>query len=349
MPPTSPRIFLFGTGDTGHAALSYLIKENANVVGVCTNTVRPRTSFIFQMKVFLVQTLFDLGLYQPHDQILHNFNMKTPDNAKLAQQKNIDCYDIGMLNQQSFLENCTKLNPDLILCFGFPKLLPKSILDIAKISAINIHPGFLPQRGGGTPVRWAIFLGDKKIGLTAHIMTIKFDSGKIIAERSVPILNNDDSKSAERKIIKLFPDLMKDILGLLAEGKLEKDIKNLESPQILPPMRKNHNQINWQKHSAEDIKKITLAMRPKGSAYSFFKNRQLYFWDISILEKVKTNALPGTVIDIEKNGDLVIKTIDGCIRVHSFLFGYKIRSSKFMCWRLNLKPKMFFSYKEQIN
>lgn len=334
-----PRIFVFGTGKTGHAALTYLLGSEENIVGVCTKKNVFVPSFLFRLKVTCVQCLFDMGLYEPHDQILHDFKNEISGPADLALAQNIPCFDLGSLKSDDFYEAVKALNPDLILCFGFPKLVPQRILDLARISAVNIHPGFLPARGGGTPVRWAIVKGDKQVGLTAHVMTAKFDAGKIVAERSIPLLNDDDSASLEGKLINVFPDLMCDVLKFLRDGVLEKDVASTSPPDILPPMHKDFSRINWNEHGSNHISRIVRAMKPKGSVFTYLNGKQIYFWDVSVISNYKSdqNAKPGQVISIDNKEGLVIKTIDGAICVRNALFGYKLRPASFIVRRLKIK------------
>lgn len=78
--------------------------------------------------------------------------------------------------------------PDLIICNGFPWKLPRSVLEIPRLGAVNIHPSLLPQYRGPLPVHWAIRNGDAEIGLTFHWMDEGFDSGRIILqEGGIPL------------------------------------------------------------------------------------------------------------------------------------------------------------------
>jgi len=74
--------------------------------------------------------------------------------------------------------------PDLLLCWGFPWLLPQEVLDVARLGSINGHTSALPRHRGGHPWAWAVREGDPEFGVTIHHMSASFDTGAILAQGS---------------------------------------------------------------------------------------------------------------------------------------------------------------------
>jgi len=72
-----------------------------------------------------------------------------------------------------------KWKGDFIFSYRNYWLLPKSLLDSAKILAINFHPG-TPDFPGSGSYSWAIYQKAKKFGITVHIMNERFDNGTIL-------------------------------------------------------------------------------------------------------------------------------------------------------------------------
>jgi methionyl-tRNA formyltransferase len=77
--------------------------------------------------------------------------------------------------------------PDLCVCLGYPWLLQKEVLEIPRIGILNSHPSILPKYRGPFPFAWAIRNGDTEIGQTLHLMDERFDTGPILAQRTLPI------------------------------------------------------------------------------------------------------------------------------------------------------------------
>lgn len=85
------------------------------------------------------------------------------------------------------------VRPDLVLCFGFPWLIPPEALRVPRLGLINMHPALLPRHRGPIPTSWAIRAGDETYGVTWHRMDDAFDTGNILAQASVP-MEPDDSE-----------------------------------------------------------------------------------------------------------------------------------------------------------
>ena len=103
---------------------------------------------------------------------------------KLSKKNNIKV--IKLTNLYKFI---IKKKIDLIFCLGSTQILPKNILNIPKIGSLNIHPSLLPKYRGRTPHVWAIINGESTAGVTAHFINEGCDTGDIILQHKVPILD----------------------------------------------------------------------------------------------------------------------------------------------------------------
>jgi methionyl-tRNA formyltransferase len=80
---------------------------------------------------------------------------------------------------------------EYILCFRSLFVLPKILLDRAKVAAINFHPA-PPEYPGSGCINFALYENAKQYGVTAHIMNEKVDNGEILEVRRFPIGSFDD-------------------------------------------------------------------------------------------------------------------------------------------------------------
>ena len=79
------------------------------------------------------------------------------------------------------------LEPDLVVCMGFPWKVPADALAVPPRGWLNGHPSLLPQHRGPVPVAWAIRAGDDELGITFHRMDAELDTGPILAQRPIPL------------------------------------------------------------------------------------------------------------------------------------------------------------------
>ena len=79
------------------------------------------------------------------------------------------------------------VEPDLVVCMGFPWKIPPDALAVPRLGWLNGHPSLLPRHRGPLPIAWAIREGDEDIGFTIHRMDAELDTGSILAQRRFPI------------------------------------------------------------------------------------------------------------------------------------------------------------------
>lgn len=106
----------------------------------------------------------------------------------LSKSNNISVIWTDQSTKQNFL-NKTKRKFDFIISYRSNIILNKKNLELAKIAAINIHPGPPKYRGIGC-LNYAIYNGEKNYGFTIHLMSEKVDNGQILFVKKFPIKKN---------------------------------------------------------------------------------------------------------------------------------------------------------------
>ncbi|MBX7115284.1 MAG: phosphoribosylglycinamide formyltransferase [Myxococcaceae bacterium] len=88
---------------------------------------------------------------------------------------------------------------DLVCLAGYMRLLTPGFLQAFPNQVLNIHPSLLPAFPGMHAIRQALEAGVKVTGCTVHFVDEGTDTGPIIAQTAVPVLDGDDeNKLAER-------------------------------------------------------------------------------------------------------------------------------------------------------
>lgn len=106
------------------------------------------------------------------------------------------------------------LRPDYLLSVHFPLLLPKEVLAIPRVGALNLHPALLPwNRGWHTPT-WSIEEGTP-FGVTLHWVDEGLDTGDIALQRGIPVLPSDTAHTLYQRALQTEVALFRDALPLL--------------------------------------------------------------------------------------------------------------------------------------
>lgn len=109
---------------------------------------------------------------------------------------------------------------DLVVLAGFMRILKGGMLDAFPNRVVNIHPSLLPSFPGLEAWRQALEHGVKVTGCTAHFVDAGVDSGPIIAQQTVPVLDGDTPETLHHRIQAAEHELYPRCVAALARGEL---------------------------------------------------------------------------------------------------------------------------------
>ncbi|HVH51158.1 MAG TPA: formyltransferase family protein [Gaiellaceae bacterium] len=110
------------------------------------------------------------------------------------------------------------VQPDLVVCMGFPWKIPADALAVPTHGWLNGHPSQLPRHRGPIPVAWAIRNGDTEVGLTFHRMDAELDTGPILAQATMEIGEYTEPDVFYPRMGQLMMSLLGNALAQLARG-----------------------------------------------------------------------------------------------------------------------------------
>jgi phosphoribosylglycinamide formyltransferase-1 len=134
--------------------------------------------------------------------------------------------------QRALLDCLSAVDPDLILLAGFMRLLSPAIIQSFPGRIMNIHPSLLPSFPGVQAQRQALEYGVKVTGCTVHFVDEGMDTGPIILQEAVPVLEEDDVDSLSARILEVEHRTYVKAIQLFAQGRLEIEGRRV---RILPP------------------------------------------------------------------------------------------------------------------
>lgn len=290
---TNIRIVFMGTPDFAVHMLRGLIEHGYNVVGIVTSPDRPagRGQKIKQSAVKNYAEEQGLNILQPT-------NLKSPD----------------------FIAQLSALDANLQVVVAF-RMLPKVVWEMPTLGTFNLHASLLPQYRGAAPINWAIINGENETGLTTFYIDDKIDTGAIIMQSKVSILDYDTAGSLHDKLMakgqELILKTIKQIEFGSATTSIQIDEKELKTAHKL---HKNNCKIDWSK-SGLDIQNLVRGLNPYPGAWALLKNGSDKL-NVKIYEvKYEKNPHPnniGTVI-INKTS-ILICVENGYIHLTNFKF-----------------------------
>ncbi len=115
------------------------------------------------------------------------------------------------------LEILNRHQVDLVCLAGFMRLLSAAFVRAFAGRILNVHPSLLPAFPGTNAQRQALEHGVKVTGATVHIVDEGLDSGPIVAQQAVPVLDTDDVDTLSARILEaehhIYPRAVQALLG----------------------------------------------------------------------------------------------------------------------------------------
>jgi len=116
-------------------------------------------------------------------------------------------------------------NIDMIFLAGYMRMLHGSILENYKNRIFNIHPALLPKFGGkgmyGMNVHTAVVEAkETETGVTIHRVSAEYDSGEIVAQTTVPVLENDTPEQLGARVLEREHEFLVEVISDIVKGKI---------------------------------------------------------------------------------------------------------------------------------
>ena len=121
---------------------------------------------------------------------------------------------------------------DAIALAGFMKMIPAQLIHAFPNRILNIHPSLLPAFGGkgmyGSKVHEAVIRsGNARSGATVHFVDEHYDTGPILLQATVPVLEDDTAATLAQRVLKTEHSLYPKAIELLANGWVRFDGANV--------------------------------------------------------------------------------------------------------------------------
>lgn len=204
------------------------------------------------------------------------------------------------------------LNPDIIITCAYGQIVPEIILNAPKYGCINVHASLLPKLRGGAPIHKAIINGYEKTGITIMYMDKGMDTGDMISKVEVEITNDDTAETLHDKLQKASVPLLMETLPLIIKGTNKREKQNNDEVTYAYNVSREEEHVDFNKTSKEIYNQIR-GLNSWPGAYSTLEDKNIKLW-LSKINNKTYNELPGTIVNLDKNGMEVV-TKDGSILI----------------------------------
>jgi phosphoribosylglycinamide formyltransferase-1 len=119
------------------------------------------------------------------------------------------------------VDNLKQHNVELVVLAGYMRIVEKTLLEAFPNNIMNIHPALLPSFPGAHGQKDAVDYGVRFSGCTVHFVDEGMDTGPIIMQAVVPVMQDDDEDSLAGRILKEEHKVYSQAIQLYAERRLK--------------------------------------------------------------------------------------------------------------------------------
>jgi len=274
------RILFLGTPEFAAACLQKLIAQNALVVAVITAPDKPAGR----------------GLQ------LHKSAVKM-----VAEEAGIPVLQPEKLKNPEFIEELRLYKADLGIVVAF-RMLPEIVWRMPPMGTFNLHASLLPAYRGAAPINWAIIKGEKQTGITTFFLQHEIDTGDLLLQETVDILENENVGSLYQRLMENGANLIwKTVEGICA-GSLVPFPQDESKVSQAPKLFKDTCLLNFTK-TAFELHNQVRGLSPVPGAY-FLREGKVMKILSTLLEEIPCTPFESGILRILRPGVLGISTAD---------------------------------------
>lgn len=227
------------------------------------------------------------------------------------------------LKHEEDIVNISKEKLDILLVFGWQRLIPEWLLTSLSIGAFGTHGSWkpLPYGRGRSLLNWGLIMGQSQIIDNLFRYDQGADSGDIIDSLKFSITPHDTIVTLHHKDQLVHQCLLLKHLPKIIEGQIAYKSQSKKQKEVFFPKRSHDDGvIDWRWKTDQLYNLIRALKKPYPGAYTFYKNRKIMIWGAKPFDLYPDfiSAKPGEVIASFSDSAIVVRTGDGALYVDEY-------------------------------
>jgi methionyl-tRNA formyltransferase len=240
-------------------------------------------------------------------------SLTSPPVKVAAEKAGIPVLQPQKMKDPAFLDELTRLKPDLIVVVAFGRILPPEVLKIPPRGSVNVHASLLPKYRGAAPSAWAIIQGEKQTGVTTFKLDEGMDTGDIYLQETVPILPSDTAGSLAQRLSEVGARVLSNTLEGIMNGTLKPIPQDHTKATLAPLLKKEQGELNWAL-PAHEIFNLVRGLDPWPGAYTYCRGDRWSLWGVKVRD-IMSDKKPGTILKVAKDS-LEVATGKGVLAIY---------------------------------
>lgn len=268
---------------------NYFKHYNVVFMGSATVSIIPLKKLLYMHdnKIYLKAVVT-----QPAKPAGRNQKLRDPPLAQFAKAQNILTLQPLKASSVEFLSTLSDLSPDLVITAAYGQILSEEFLKIPKRGVINIHPSYLPQYRGATPVQSVIIDGLKKTGVSILFTIKELDAGPIIIQQEVDILADETAIELEERLFNIGAELLEQALDKLINPMFKGLAQDNSKASFCYKIKKEDGLINFTQERTDVIYNKYRAFKGWPKVFCFFNDKRIILEKLSLVHILNLDLKP---------------------------------------------------------
>lgn len=215
------------------------------------------------------------------------------------------------VRQSGLAEELAALEADVFAVVAF-SILPRPLLAVPRLGAVNVHPSLLPAYRGAAPIVWALFDGCTETGVSTFLLNPRVDAGDLLLQERVAIGSDETAGELEARLAVDGAALLVRSLDGLEDGTIAPQPQAATGASRAPKLSREDGHLDWN-WPRERLRNRVRGANPMPGAFTQ--------WERGVLKVHRAAAAelaggpPGTVLAADGHRGLVVACGDGALRL----------------------------------
>ena len=235
---------------------------------------------------------------QPDRPAGRGFTLAPSPVKKLASARGIQVTQPENLRDAQAQAELKHFRADVIVVAAYGLILPRPVLELPRHGAINIHASLLPRWRGATPIQRALLVGDRDTGISIMQMETGLDTGPVLMQEKIPILDDDTLGTLRDRLAELGAKLVVQVLDALEAGLVKATPQPAQGVTYAAKLDRREARVDWRK-AAVDVNRQVRALNPSPGAYARARGVELKIWRCAT---AAGRGNPGEILSVGPDG-----------------------------------------------
>jgi methionyl-tRNA formyltransferase len=231
---------------------------------------------------------------------------RPPAVKTLSSDLGIPVHQPETLKDDSTLRLIEEIGPDILAVAAYGLILPRKVLQMPRLDALNVHASLLPKLRGSAPIQRALLSGERVTGVTIMRMEPGLDTGPILLQRALAVGIDDTAGSLHDELAGMGGELLAEAVRKIRRNELVAVDQDEERASYAPKVDKEEGFIDWNQ-PAEAVHNRIRAVTPWPGAFFVWhrtdgKQFRLRLQPGRIGADLQPGTEPGSILGLQEEG-----------------------------------------------